>query len=289
MIIDCHYHLEERLLTINELIKKMNEAGVEKTALMGQQVEPYPEPPRFLIKLLHPLLIHRPLRRIGKFFIANFTLTGIKILGKEYALAFDPDNGPVFDAVKQFPDRFFGWIFVNPCGRKDPVAEFEKWRKAKGCVGVKAHCFWNHHTPLTLMPVAEKAAEAGLPLIVHLGYGPEGDYKALLNAFPKLKLIFAHAAFPEFADTWQDIKSRKNVFVDLSQTSYINPGIIRSAVNYLGADRCIFGTDGPYGFHGKDGKFDYGLIKRWIEALFTDSGIKLRLLGENFLEITGVQ
>lgn len=26
MVIDCHYHLEERLLTIDELIQKMDEA-----------------------------------------------------------------------------------------------------------------------------------------------------------------------------------------------------------------------------------------------------------------------
>lgn len=289
MVIDCHYHLDERYLTIDELIKKMDEAGVEKTALMGAQIDPYPEPSRFLISLLLPMLTTRALRPVGKMFIANFTRDGIKLMGKEYPLYSDPDNAPVFDAVKRHPDRFLGWIFVNPHGKKDQAAEFEKWRKTKGVAGVKAHCFWNHHTPIELRPVAEKLASAGLPLILHLGYGPEGDYAALLKAVPELKLIMAHTGFPGYSDTWREIRSRKNVFVDLSQTSYVSPRTLRAAVEYLGADRCLFGTDGPFGFHGQDGKFDYGLIKRRIEAAFPDAGTRRRLLGDNFREIAGVR
>ncbi len=289
MVIDCHYHLEARLLTVDELVKKMDEAGVEKTALMGQVVEPFKEPPRAMISLLLPMLTRRPLRRIGKMFVSNFTPTGIRIMGKEYRLIHETDNGPVFDAMKRHPDRFLGWIFVNPHGKKDQAAEFEKWRKTKGVVGVKAHCFWNHHTPIELKPVAEKLASAGLPLIVHLGYGPEGDYEALLKAVPELKLIMAHTGFPGYSDTWREIRRRRNVFVDLSQTSYVSPRTLRAAVEYLGADRCLFGTDGPFGFHGTDGKFDYGLIKRRIEAAFPDAGARRRLLGDNFREIAGVR
>lgn len=289
MVIDCHYHLEERLLAIDRLVEKMDESGVEKTALMAVLNEPFPEPPRFMISVLRPFIVQRPLRGIGKKFIANFTRSGIKIMGKEYAISPDPDNGPVFDAVKKRPDRFLGWIFVNPRGRKEQVAEFEKWRKVRGCVGVKAHCFWHHYSPIELAPVAEKAAAAGLPLIVHLGYGPEGDYAALLNEVPGLTLIMAHAGFPGYSDTWREIRPRKNVFVDLSQTSYMNPRAIRAVAEYLGVDRCLFGTDGPYGFHGKDGAFDYGLIRRWIEAAFPDAGARRRLLGDNFREIAGVR
>ena len=68
----------------------------------------------------------------------------------------------------------------------------------------------------------------------------------------------AHTGFPGYSDTWREIKKRKNVFVDLSQTSYVGPRTLRAAVEYLGADRCLFGTDGPYGFHGPDGTIDYG-------------------------------
>jgi predicted TIM-barrel fold metal-dependent hydrolase len=53
----------------------------------------------------------------------------------------------------------------------------------------------------------------------------------------------------------------------------------------LSAEKCLFGTDGPYGVHGDDGLFDHGFIKRRIERLFPDKEIQKKLLGENFLEL----
>jgi hypothetical protein len=59
-------------------------------------------------------------------------------------------------------------------------------------------------------------------------------------------------------------------------------------VGCLGPDRLFFGTDGPYGFHGPDGRYDYGFIKRRIERMFPDRGVQARLLGENFAEVAGL-
>jgi uncharacterized protein len=288
MIIDCHYHLQTKLLTINELIQKMDESGVEKVALMGVPIDPFPEPPKPLISLLQVLITHRSTRSLAKMLISNFTDDGIKILGKNMPIYRDPDNQAVFNAVDQYPDRFLGWVFVNPKGKKEPVKEFEKYINHKGFIGVKAHPFWNHHTPLDLAPVAKRLAETGKPMLIHAGYGEEGNFDALLKEAPNLKLILAHAGFPLYADTWQVIAGRKNIFVDLSQTTYVNEKIMKNAVAALGPDQCLFGTDGPYGFHGEDGKFDYGLMKRRIEKLFIDQGLQKRLLGENFAEIAGL-
>jgi hypothetical protein len=44
MIIDCHDHLEERLLSREELLQRMDVAEVEKAALMGAMVDPFPDP-----------------------------------------------------------------------------------------------------------------------------------------------------------------------------------------------------------------------------------------------------
>ena len=53
MVIDCHYHLEERVMNIQELLAEMDRAGIDKIALMGSKIAPFPEPPRFLLRLLH--------------------------------------------------------------------------------------------------------------------------------------------------------------------------------------------------------------------------------------------
>ena len=78
------------------------------------------------------------------------------------------------------------------------------------------------------------------------------------------------------------------MYVDLSQTSYLNVRTTWQVVEYLGVEKCLFGTDGPYGVQGDDDLFDYSFIKRRIEKLFSDKGIQKRLLGENFLELIGI-
>jgi predicted TIM-barrel fold metal-dependent hydrolase len=88
--------------------------------------------------------------------------------------------------------------------------------------------------------------------------------------------------------TWKKIKQKRNVYVDLSQTSYLNDRMTRGAVDCLGVEKCLFGTDGPYGVHGADGLFDYSFIKRRIERLFPDQGMQRRLLGLNFMELAGI-
>ena len=67
---------------------------MRKIALMGCLNDPFPEPPRVMISLLQQLLVHRPLRGIGKMLVADFTKNGIKILGREYLVYSDPDKRP---------------------------------------------------------------------------------------------------------------------------------------------------------------------------------------------------
>ena len=289
MVIDCHYHLEERVFTVDELLREMDKCGIQKTALMASMFEPFSEPPVFLIRILQFLLENSTLRWSGRLLVSNFTSDGdVKILGKPYHIDKDPDNEVVFNAVKKHPDRFLGWIFVNPKGKKDQIAEFEKYKDMPGFIGIKAHPFWHHFKPIELAPVAEKLAQTGKPLLIHLGFDEEGDFEALLRKVPDLKLILAHAGFPKYSDTWRNIKNRKNIYLDISQTTYTSENATLGVMEYLGVDRLLFGTDGPYGFHGKYG-YDYGFIKRRIERLFPDTLIQARLLGDNFAEITGVK
>ncbi|HQM46852.1 MAG TPA: amidohydrolase family protein [Smithellaceae bacterium] len=286
MIIDCHFHLEERALTVDRLISEIQKAGVDRVALMGSIIGPFDEPPVFLIKLLQKLLENSLTRGVGRALVSNFTPKGeVKILGKSYLLETDPDNEKVFATVQEHPDKFLGWIFVNPRGRKNQVREFEKYKDMPGFIGVKAHSFWHHFRPVELTPVAQKLVRTGKPLLIHTGFGEEGDFEALLKNVPDLKLILAHAGFPDYADTWKKIKPLKNVFLDLSQTTYTSERATLKTVEMFGADRLFFGTDGPFGFHGPDHQYDYGFIKRRIENMFADVKIKKKLLGESFANV----
>lgn len=289
MVIDCHYHLEESILSLDGLLREMDASGVHKTALMGSIAGPIPDPPAVLVSVLQHLLEKPVLRRIGKALVANFTERGeIKVLGKAYRIETDPDNEAVFRAVDAHPGRFLGWIFVNPHGNRDQVAEFDKFKDRKGFAGVKAHPFWHHFDPVELVPVAEKLARTGKPLLVHLGFGAQGDFPALLARVPGLKLILAHAGFPCYGDTWKRIRGLGNVYLDLSQTIYTSERATRKAMDALGPDRLLFGTDGPYGFHTPEGRYDYGFIKRRLQRLFPDGRVLDRVMGGNFEKLAGL-
>ena len=289
MIIDCHYHLERKLLTDDELLKKMDECEVGKVALMGVINEPIPKPPEFLLKILRFTLTHSSFRFLAKVLAANFTSEGdIKLPTRIFHLYPNPKNEPIFQAVADKPDRFLGWVFVNPQGGKDQIQELNKWKDKSGFIGVKSHPFWHRYQPIELLPVAVQLAKIGKPLLIHAGFDAHGHYDVLLQKVPDLKIILAHAGFPLYSDTWEKTKNNRNVYIDLSQSSYLNEKTTWQAIKYLGIEKCLFGTDGPYGVHGDDDLFDYGFIKRRIEKLFPDKGIQNRLLGENFLELTGI-
>lgn len=286
MIIDCHYHLDPGVQSIDELLKKMDSSGIDKVALMPAMNDRIPEVGASMIALLRFALVHKPLRWVARALSDNFTPEGHLKLPKGVVRIYpDPDNAAVNKAIEDYPDRFLGWIFVNPKGNNDPVAEFERWKDRPGYIGVKAHPFWHRYDPVELVPVAQKAAEAGMPLLIHVGFGSHGDYGALVHRVPTVKLILAHTGFPGYADTWKDIRDRANLFVDLSQVAYVDESTTRRAIACLGADRCLFGTDGPYGHHGEDGGFDNGYIKRRIEELVPEAAAREKIFERNFTQL----
>lgn len=289
MIIDCHFHLDERLLSREKLLAKMDQSGIDQTALMAAMVDPFPEPSPHLVRALQFLLTRRALRWAARLAASRFTREGnIKMPGGTFTIYRDPDNGPVFEAVDAHPDRFLGWIFVNPRGDNDPVDVFDKWWNHTGAIGVKAHPYWHRYAPVELVPVARKAARVGMPMLIHAGFGAHGNFFPLLEQVPGLTLILAHAGFPEYADTWELIARDENVLVDLSQSSYVNQEVTRQVVRALGPERCLFGTDGPFGFCDEADTFDMNFIKNRIEELFPDEAVRQKLLGENFAACAGI-
>lgn len=288
-VIDCHYHLEERCLTVDQMIARMDAAGIGRIALMGAMGEPTPEIPRPLVRVLQLLLAHRVTRPVCRRFVDRFDAEGnVEILRKSYRMYPHPDNAPIFDLVKKMPDRFLGWVFVRPGSVVDPAAEMEKWMSRPGFVGVKAHPHWHRFEPVRLLSIAEKLVAVSKPLLIHAGFGRHGDFLPLVEKVPELKLVIAHAGFPDYKDTLGKIRDRRNITVDLSQTSYVSAAATRQAVEILGVERCLYGTDGPYGYHAADGRFDFGFIKARLERLFPDPGTRRRLLGENFAELAGI-
>jgi predicted TIM-barrel fold metal-dependent hydrolase len=288
-VIDGHVHFDPEALALERMLACMDRHGIGQAALIAAICEPFRvkgvvmRTSQYMLRL--NLLRLNPLGRLLYGTMVdkkgNFVL-----LTRKIRIYPEPDNALVAAAVEKHPDRFLGWVFVNPAVQ-EPLAELEKWGGHPGMVGAKAHPFMHSYPVSLLDPVAAWCMEHHRPLLVHLGGNREsGDYRRLPDRYPGLKIVYAHAGIPFFRELWGYARGKQGVYVDLS-SPYLNRSLISSVVNYLGVDKCYYGTDGPYGSQAPGEDYDYGLIKGWIESLPLSGAEREKVFARNFEAIIG--
>jgi predicted TIM-barrel fold metal-dependent hydrolase len=286
MIIDSHAHLEPRMLDLDRLVQKMDQAGVDKVALIPSMNDPFPHTPERLLAIARRLMRSRLTRPLAeRLHRALLTPEGdLKLGGHVYQLYQRPDNRRVAEALARYPDRFLAWVFLNPRGNPVVLDELEEWRQTPGVVGIKLHPHWHDYRTEALWPVLQRCQELGLPVLVHLGFGPRGDYRAIVQRCPDLTVVCAHAGFPYYDELWEFARGTRNLYVDLS-SPYLDEPLVRRAVSVMGPHRCLYGTDSPYGFHEADQSYDYRHILGWVERLHLSSSEAESILGGNARQI----
>jgi predicted TIM-barrel fold metal-dependent hydrolase len=288
MIVDSHMHIEQDMYPLEKMLAGMDRNGIDKTVLIATMVEPF-----YLDSWLKKKagdLMKATLLQMNNLGHVLYQSTVSKkgyfvLLGKKYRIFDKPDNAPVAEAIEKYPDRFLGWIYINPAAEDDPVSVLEKWGQNPGMVGVKAHPFWNNYPVEKLDPVAAWCRDNGYPLLIHLGCRANGDYRRLPEKYPGLKVIYAHAGIPFYSKMWSFVKENKDVYVDLSSIPYMTKRIMGAAIDSLGAEKCLYGSDGPYGGQAEGEDYDYGWIKDRLEELpLSDSQFEM-IFSENFERI----
>lgn len=285
MIIDSHAHYDPHLLPVESIVAKMDAAGVDRVALIPAMNGPLPGTPELLLALARKLSMSASGRLVVEA-VHRRMLTSdgnLRLSGEIVPVYSRPDNEGVV-ALCRTTDRFLGWIFLNP--RHDPhvLEELERLRGERGMVGIKLHPHWHDYRSEILRPLLRRAEELGLPALIHLGFRKRGDFRSICAEFPRLRVISAHAGFPFYKDLWRYKSECPNLYVDLS-SPYIDEKLARAAVAAMGPERCLYGTDAPYGFdHGGAG-YDYGAIKGWIDRMPLNGRARDWILGENFREL----
>ena len=286
MIVDMHAHFEPRMLDLDAVVAKMNAAGVDKVALIPAMNDPLPETPERLLSAMRALMRSRATRPLAELaHRATLTRGGDLRLGRAVHRIYPrPDNASVAAALARHPTRLLGWIFLNPRDNPSVLDELERWRATPGMVGLKLHPHWHDYRTDLLDPILARAQELRLPVLIHLGFRARGDHRAIASRFPRLVVIAAHAGFPLYDDLWRHAGDCPNLHVDLS-SPYLDERLARAAVAAMGPARCLYGTDAPYGFHGDDGTYDYGAIRRWVERMPVSSAEREAILGGNFARV----
>jgi len=156
------------------------------------------------------------------------------------------------DAIQRHPDRLIGFFRANPYS-PTAVKDFERAVKEYGFKGLKLHPISegfpaNHPVVFALL---EKATELGVPCTIHshqYGTAGAGSQPAIIaelaEQFPKLTIILAHMGMYLYRDALYVAQHHPNIVLETSAQPWTHR-IARLAVDRVGPERLIFGSDTP--------------------------------------------
>ena len=158
-------------------------------------------------------------------------------------------NDDILKAIAKYPDRAFGFVYLNPKHGEVSLRELERCVANGPMVGVKLWVAQRCSDP-PLDPIIQRAAELKAVIFQHTWFKTMGNYPGestpddlaqLARRFPHVPLICGHTG-----GTWEvgipTIRDLPNVSVDLAGSDPTT-GLTEMAVSELGADRVIYGSD----------------------------------------------
>lgn len=175
-------------------------------------------------------------------------------MGMEWA--YDPspeklrrENDDVLRAIRRFPERAFGFVYLNPKHTQASIDELNRCVADGPMVGVKLWVAEKCNSP-ALDPIVRRAAELRAPIYQHTwlkitgnlpGESTPMDLAELARRHPDAQFICGHSG-GDWEVGIQAVRSCQNVYVELSGGDAV-AGVTEMAVRELGAERVLFGSD----------------------------------------------
>jgi len=196
-------------------------------------------------------------------------------------------NKHLAEAMKEYPERILGYCTICSARHgQDAVDEVKRCIEEYGMLGLKIYSFSQPGTRLPFLsvddpwmyPVLEKAVGYGIPVLAHTN---PSECESLCERFPGLILIMAHSGNTLYAHgDWHlaiaTAKKHLNLLLDTS-TSTADMDFIETAVEELGAERVLYGSDWPL--------FDMGFALSRVQEADISESAKSLILGENLEKI----
>jgi uncharacterized protein len=206
--------------TTAQIVEEMDEAGVSKAVILGQDTH----------ATRNPAFRHYTLR-----------------------------NDEVAAIAKKSKERLVPFAGVDPNAGKEALRELKRAVKDLDMRGLKVHSSANSvylNDRKLMFPIYEYCEEAGVPILFHTGTTGLGDTEIkfskpelvdeVCQSFPDLKVVMAHFGWPWPEVTIAIALRSPNVFIDVSgwKPRYL-PQSIMPYLNGILQDRFMFGTDYP--------------------------------------------
>lgn len=162
-------------------------------------------------------------------------------------------NAEIEAVLRRHPERFFGYVTVNPNPPGQAVAELERWAGFHRPPLIKLHPGL-HKYPVHgehYKPIWDYANQHEAVVLVHTwdsdpNCGPL-LFPSIARAHPKARILLGHSGV-----TWRGImqameaaEAAPNLFLDLASSQHHRP-ILEKCARRVGAERILFGSDMPF-------------------------------------------
>ena len=162
-------------------------------------------------------------------------------------VTYKPDNYWMIEQIKD-NSRFIPCALLNPHFGEESVKELELGVREWNIRGLKLmptkHGF--HAASKLVHPLIEKCAQLDIPVSIHSegGYAHPLAIATLARAFPDVPVIMDHMGYRYWvADAIEAARQATNIY--LATTAVMEPHFINMAINAVGVDRIVFGSNGP--------------------------------------------
>ncbi len=202
--------------------------------------------------------------------------------GVEKAIVFSLDNRLARESVKAHPKRLVGYVWPNP---HDPSSlalvkeAVDEW----GFRGVKLHPLIHSFLPTDeeVLPLVEFAEKRRIPVAVHSGHPPFSlpwSIGELAEAHPGARFVMLHMGHAHGVYIQAAINTARRLDNIVLETSGVSMhSKIREAVERVGEERVVFGSDYP--FHDYSVELQKvkvaGLTRRQREMVLHDNAGRL--------------
>ncbi|MBD05769.1 MAG: hypothetical protein CME24_15625 [Gemmatimonadetes bacterium] len=155
------------------------------------------------------------------------------------------NNRTMHTAMAEYPGKILGCCVVNPADGDAAVDEFEKTVKEWGFSGLK----YSPGLEGTAADLAKAAAEMEIPVTIHTN-GSVDAYEriaGLAKRHPELVMVLEHMGYRFHVDLAIDLARRfENIYLAPTVTAAAEPMVVKKAVEEVGAERMVFGSNAPW-------------------------------------------
>lgn len=160
----------------------------------------------------------------------------------------DPATKYLLEAIARYPDRLIGYVRLD-AEAPEAMAALDRALGQDGLKGLKLHTVSYVGFPYGegTLRLLRRCAEYNAPVLFHSGDEPLALPQELAEAArlcPETTVILAHMGGFYHCQAAIDVASElPNIYLDTSAMPY--PDMIKRAVETIGPERVLFGSDGP--------------------------------------------